>query len=81
MSSLYNVNAPKKPTNLTINTDLLNKAKDMNINISSILEIALANVVKQKKREKWVDENRNAINAYNKHVDQFGLFSDELRTF
>ena len=68
MSSLYNTNAPKKPTNLTINTDLLNQAKDMNINISSILEIALANVVKQRKKEKWVEENRNAVKAYNEYV-------------
>jgi antitoxin CcdA len=81
MSSLYNVNAPKKPTNLTINTDLLNQAKVMNINISSILETALANVVKQKKREKWLEENIDAINSYNEYVSQAGLFSDELRTF
>ena len=81
MSSLYNINSPKRPTNLTVNTDLLNQAKDMNINISSILEAALANAVKQRKREAWLSENHDAINAYNEYVEQFGLFSDELRTF
>ena len=31
MSNLYNTNAPKKPTNLTVNSDLLNQAKHMKI--------------------------------------------------
>ena len=41
MSNLYNTNAPKKPTNLTVNSDLLNQAKHMKINISLTLENAL----------------------------------------
>jgi len=38
----YNPGAPKKPTNLTVNSNLLNQAKSLNINISSVLESALA---------------------------------------
>ena len=53
MPLIYNINAPKKPTNLTVNTDLLNQAKDLNLNISSILEAALTDVVKQKKKKKY----------------------------
>jgi antitoxin CcdA len=81
MSSLYDHNAPKKPTNLTINMDLLSIAKTLNLNISSVLETALTEVVKQKKREKWIEENKEAINTYNERINELGLFSDELRTF
>ena len=81
MSSLYNEKAPKRPTNLTINTDLLTQAKGMKINISSVLEVALANALKQKKREQWLQDNSDAINEYNNQVSQFGLFSDDMRTF
>ena len=81
MSSLYNEKAPKRPTNLTINADLLIQAKSMKINISSILESALADALKQKKREKWFQENAEAITEYNNQVAQCGLFSDEMRTF
>ena len=81
MSSLYNINAPKRPTNLTVNSDLLDQAKTMKINISSILESALANIVKQKKREQWLEENRESINNYNEVIKEVGLFSDELRSF
>jgi antitoxin CcdA len=81
MSLLYNKDAPKRATNLTVNMDLLAKAKEMNLNISSILEKALIEVLKQKKRESWLTENTEAISAYNKHIEENGLFSDEMRTF
>ena len=81
MSLVYDINAPKKPANLTVNMDLLNQAKSLNLNISSILEAALSDVVKQKKREQWLEENSDAIKEYNDQVSKSGLFSDEMRTF
>lgn len=42
MLELYNQTAPKKPTNLSINSDLLKKAKALEINLSATVEQALA---------------------------------------
>lgn len=81
MSLLYNVNSPKKATNLTINSELLSLAKKLNINISSVLEKALVEIVKQKKREQWLKANQKAIEIYNETINEHGLFSDEMRTF
>lgn len=81
MLVLYNPNAPKKPTNLTINSDLLNKAKELKINISSVLERALAEKVRQAKKNDWLLENSESITMYNNHIEQFGVFSDDARTF
>jgi antitoxin CcdA len=81
MLVLYNLNAPKKPTNLTINSDLLNKAKELKINISSVLEHALAERVTQSERDTWLRENVDSISSYNEQVNKFGLFSDGIRTF
>ena len=81
MSLLYNEDAPKKPTNLTVNTDLLSQAKALNVNISSILESALIETLKQKKRDKWLLDNAEAIQSYNDVIEQNGLFSDGIRTF
>ena len=78
---LYNINAPKKPTNLTVNSDLLHQAKDLNINLSSILELALSDAVKQRKREEWKKENTESIDSYNQFVSENGLFSDGSMTF
>ena len=81
MSVLYNINAPKKPTNLTINSDLLTQAKDYKINLSATLEIALADALKAKKVDLWKEENKDAIESYNNIVEEYGLFSDEIRMF
>lgn len=81
MQMLYNSNAPKKAANLSINSDLLNQAKDLHINISSVLETALAEKVRQKKQEHWLLENKEAISHYNDSVSQNGIFSDGMRTF
>lgn len=82
MLHAYNTQAPKKPTNLSINSDLLKKARELDIdNLSAVLEQALAEQVKERQRERWLAENREAIAAYNAHVDQHGVFSDGLRNF
>ena len=81
MSVLYNINAPQKPTNLTINSDLLTQAKDYKINLSATLEIALADALKAKKVDLWKEENKEAIESYNNIVEEYGLFSDEIRMF
>jgi len=81
MLAAYNLNAPKRAANLSVNGDLLNKAKDLDINLSATLEQALAEALKKKQREQWLAENRNAINAYNEHVEAHGVFSDDLRSF
>ena len=81
MSLLYDKNAPKKATNLTVNADLLAQARSLNINISSVLEAALIETLKKKKRSEWLRENEDSIQAYNAVVDQNGVFSDGNRTF
>lgn len=81
MLALYNRNAPKKPTNLTINSDLLIKAKELKINISSVLEQALVERLKQTQSDEWLRENSDSIASYNEHIEQFGVFSDTVGTF
>jgi antitoxin CcdA len=81
MHQLFDSRAPKKPTNLSINSDLLLKARELKINLSATLEHALAERLKQRQRELWLEENKNAIDAYNSFVENNGVFSDELRSF
>lgn len=81
MLAAYNPNAPKRAANLSVNGDLLNKAKELDINLSATLEQALAAILKKKQREQWLAENAEAMNAYNEHVEAHGVFSDYLRSF
>ncbi|MCH4247317.1 MAG: type II toxin-antitoxin system CcdA family antitoxin [Acinetobacter populi] len=81
MSSLYNHQAPKKATNLSINSDLLKKAKERNINLSATLEQTLTQILREYQQEQWRIENQEAIIAYNQEIEQNGSFGDSLRTF
>ncbi len=77
----YDTRAPKKPTNLSINSDLLSKARKMNINLSATLETALAERLRTHQKELWLRENRKAIQAYNGFVEKEGVFGDDIRAF
>ncbi len=79
MHSTYNHNAPKKPTNLSVNSDLLIKAKDLKINLSATLEAALEAKVRLSAREKWLKENKKALTSLNELAEDNGLFSDSYR--
>ena len=81
MESLYDRQAPKKPTDLSINSDLLNRARSLNINLSATLESSLKQILAEKKAEQWKLENRSAIRAYNNFVEESGCFSDDYRSF
>jgi len=81
MLLIYDTNAQKRATNLSINSDLLNKAKQLNINLSATLEQAFVDKVRAQQEKLWREQNQNAISAYNNNVDAQGVFSDDLRSF
>ncbi len=81
MDQVFDTQALKKPTNVSINSDLLAKARKLKINLSATFETALIEIVTAKRRELWKRENRAAIKAYNQSVDENGTFGDELRSF
>ena len=71
----------KRATNVSIRTDLLDAARQAGINLSATLERALAEELATVRRARWRKENREAIAAYNDHVDKHGTFSDGVRSF
>ena len=81
MSHVYDRKAPKQPANLSVNRDLLNAAREAGVNLSAVLEEALAEKVAAAKRELWVRENSDAIADYNDFVEQHGVLSDGTRSF
>jgi antitoxin CcdA len=81
MQNLYDANAPKKPTNLSLNSDLLAKTRALNINLSATLEKALKHELAQAEASKWAEHNKTAIKAYNIFVQDNGCFGDEFREF
>jgi len=81
MYPAFDTQAPKRPTNVTINSELLAVAKELKINLSATLESALTEIVNARQRELWKRENKLAIEAYNQWVEANGTFGDALRSF
>ena len=77
----YDVSAPKRATNVSINVDLLAQARDLGVNLSQTLEEGLKVRLAEERRKRWLADNRDAIEEYNKHFEKYGLWSDGLRMF
>jgi len=77
----FDASAPKKPANLSINGDLLQQAKEHHINLSQALELRLTEILRDEKQRSWIEENREAMEEYNRRIETRGVFSDGLRQF
>ena len=71
----------KKAANLSIDRDLLEQARRLNLNLSQVLEAGLSESIRQHERGQWLRKNRAALDAYNELVEKHGVFSDGLRSF
>ena len=80
-TNIFDPNAPKKSTNVTINSDLLRQAKERRINLSQALESHLTELLREEKSRRWQEENRDAIDDFNHRIETTGTFSDGLRRF
>jgi antitoxin CcdA len=71
----------KKAVNVSVAADLLEAARSHDINLSATLEAALEDRLRQKRRDEWLAENRDSIDAYNRDVEERGTFGQSLRGF
>ncbi|QNM95261.1 type II toxin-antitoxin system CcdA family antitoxin [Chitinimonas koreensis] len=71
----------KKAANLSINAALLAEAKALGINLSQAFEAHLAVLVREEKARRWKEANREAIEGYNRYVEEHGVFSDGWRSW
>ena len=73
--------APKKPTNLSLNAKVLDMAQEPDMNVSQTVDALLAEEVRRRSWERWNEENKNAIAAYNERIAREGLPLAKYRTF
>ena len=81
MLATYDTKAPKKATNLSINQDLLKRARSLKLNLSQVLEDRLVEILREQERQVWLAENKDAIQQYNDRIEKNGVFSDGKRRF
>ena len=71
----------RRPTNVTLPDALLRDARVLGINLSQACERGLVAEVAAVRRQRWLEENHDAIRDWNEHVTQNGLPLAAYRQF
>jgi antitoxin CcdA len=71
----------KKSVNLSLDADLLAKARAEKINLSAALENTLKGHVASLEAERWKRENAEALIAMKSRIRAEGVAGDEYRSF
>jgi antitoxin CcdA len=77
MSELRSNGRSRRAAILSVDADLLARARTLGIDLSRTFEVRLAEVVTE--RELWLEANREALEAYNERIERDGEFSKGLR--
>lgn len=63
----------RRPSNLSLDADLVAEAKELDINLSRAAESGIARAVADEKARRWKIENAEAIRGWNEWVEKNGL--------
>ena len=76
----YNRKAPRRAVNLSLNEDLVTRAKSLTRNLSGVVEELLAGYVsgEQARKQAEDDQLESVINALNERHERDGFLSDEF---
>lgn len=71
----------KRPTNLSLSSDVLDAARQLNINISLVCDNHLRELVRAEQERQWRADHADFIAAYNTTLESEGLPLEEWKTF
>ncbi len=71
----------KSKTNVSIDAELLAKAREFGNILSPLLEEAIQMRLRQDEEKLWLAENSAATESYNRGIQEHGVFSEGLRSF
>ncbi len=71
----------RRPTNVSLDSRLVDEARDLGINVSRASEEGLAREIKSERERRWLDENEAAIAEYNEWVRNNELPLAKYRLF
>jgi post-segregation antitoxin (ccd killing protein) len=76
---LYDVGATKRPVNLTLNGDLVGRARAEGLNLSALAEEAVAAALARRVREKLAAEIAQGCRAHEQYLAEYGSLGDAVR--
>jgi antitoxin CcdA len=69
------------PTNVSLDAALVAEAKQLGLSISQASNLGLESAVKEARAERWLNENKGALESYNDWVEANGLPLEKYRLF
>jgi antitoxin CcdA len=80
--AIYDVAARKRPVNLTLNEDLVTRARGMTGNLSGVVESLLADFLATEQQRRAAEANmvKDAVGTWNAFADRHGSFADDYST-
>ena len=71
----------RRPTNLSIDAELLSEARSLDVNLSRAAEEGIQMAVVEIRARRWQAENLSALESSNRYVEKNGLPLSRLRRF
>jgi antitoxin CcdA len=72
------VKTHRKPTNLSLDNELLREAKALGINVSRSAEAGIEVAVRRQKQLNWLKENAAAVESSNAYVEEKACHSQSI---
>ena len=73
--------SPRRATNVTVRPEYVAEARELGINLSEAFERGLCEAIAEARAQRWLEENREALDSYNRFIEQNGLPLEGLRLF
>lgn len=73
--------AGKRRLNLSVRADLIDRAREQGLNLSSLLEESLTERLRKADGERWLAENAEAIAYHNARIERDGMWNRDLIRF
>lgn len=78
MGALFDEKAPRRAVNLSLNSDLVSKARSCGLNLSGIAEEAIRREVARIARERFEAEIRRSVVEYEAYLATYGSLWEAL---
>lgn len=79
MQIVYNSKAPRRPVNLSLNGDLVAKARAERLNLSSIAEEAIGRALAQAAEARFRREIALSVAEHAVYLEEYGSLGDAVR--
>lgn len=73
--------AGKRAANLSLSSDVIDAAKQLDLNLSQLCDAYLREVVRREQERRWCQEHSGFIAAYNATLEAEGLPLQQWRSF